>query len=1069
MSNLVIGVGGTGKGVVTWLEYYLQRDFARLKNKFSLFVIDGPAVDPAYKVLDPLGLKGEIDFDLSLNERRAYQLSYDSALDIAEIKKGKERKFICDWLSKPDAEKITGNSFEPRTAGFGMSRAPAKACFYVEAEGMKTRLISLIGGIANLERVILVGSLIGGTGSGMLNEIAVLIRDILNDMALVGGKSVKLYGVTVLARGFEKVFVSDAGVCARNARCFAGIREIQRLLSQKNYDRQVSKNVILKNMDQLYDVSLIVDGNPDIPFTKPEATEPVNAIANAVANGILVIGSNEIGPTTVVWENSRGTFPNIFRSFGAHMYVYSPEMTMNLMSYLFVRDFYGRVISATGGNVENRVKDIFGSSKFTRMISEFDDVHPLPLAPPIAGDRTTFSELIINFSTSLSEFYESGLKISEQIENRGGFWGLGGTTNREIIDTCDNMWNDLFAQRREGTLNDTLNSISNEILDNFQQRIWEDLNDIFIDKQQSPPKPKDLQNYPGALKEAVDLLQCLETTISSCKAYFDHNYGGILLPKTQKAKQDAKTKLSKTRNRLDNLKENGKDFDDQDEYIADFEQVIYIEAWEIFMKRFDELLAKLQKVAFKYWNLFGAPAEGWFEYLKLLDQDCRGWEKVFRKKLEKMKDNLPFIRYLPRPYEAPLMNLYKSKARNHLNKFLSESHWSILKDQNTGQVNFYLSTPKCDIKNRDVVLTPFKNVITGEGYKSKVGFHHWKDIFDFCNNTIKGTFEPMDIWDAFAYDYVQWKSKQAAIPGEDDSLNGYAIKKFKHSKLRSKCLLPTSRPLPLLRFFFTGGTTGHTDEGKQVHAAFSALNIRTKESPIFEKMLLAFECNSTPAAGAHSLENWPYYSRCLEDYWKYNQNPDNTPIHICPEERNVYQIEKKLFGFTNEKKILHPSVVVHLGRMEEFRLFWLTYLSGIFGQWEKSYPTEPNRPHDYVITVTRNGQDIPVNLEQVGDYQSLMYNFLKRDKNAEDVREVIKDQWISKVSKMEDSISEITSWIGKFTERYQKIKLRPYMGKAQDTMNRKDLVDAIWISIWSYVNDIREVKKDSAGKMETHA
>ena len=228
--------------------------------------------------------------------------------------------------------------------------------------------------------------------------------------------------ITVMARGFDKVFVSDSGKRARNARCFAGIREIQRLLSQKNYDRQISETVILKNMEQLYDVSLIVDGNPGIPFTKPEAKEPINEITNAVANGILVIGSNEIASSTVVWENNRGVFPKIFRSFGDHMYIYSSEMITDLMSYYFVKDFYGKVLTSFGGNMENRTRDVFGSSKLTTMLYESDDTHPLPLKYPSNGKRDEIRNLISGFSTSLSEFYEYKLKLSEQIENRGVFW-----------------------------------------------------------------------------------------------------------------------------------------------------------------------------------------------------------------------------------------------------------------------------------------------------------------------------------------------------------------------------------------------------------------------------------------------------------------------------------------------------------------------------------------------------------------------------------------------------------------------------------------------------------------------
>ena len=628
----------------------------------------------------------------------------------------------------------------------------------------------------------------------------------------------------------------------------------------------------------------------------------------------------------------------------------------------------------------------------------------------------------------------------------------------------------MFDKDREGSIDKTLDTISGEILNNFQQRIWNNLTDIFIDKQQVPPKPKNLQDYPGALREAVELLRELESKISSCMTYFEHKYHKVLKQEGQKEKDAISKRLDQARSTLVDLGENSKNYDDQDELIRIFEQKIYFDAWEVYMVKLEDLLTKLQAVSLKYWNLFGAPAEGWFEYIKLMNKDCRGREEAFRKKIDNMKDNLPFIRYLPRPYEAPLLAMYRDYVNEHLDRFLLNSSWSLMKDQNTGEVGFYLSTRKDEPAKRDAILTPFKNVITGEGYKSKVTFHHWKDVFDYGKNTISADFKQMDIWDALAYDFIQWEIKHLKKDAAQATKRDYALKKTRYAKLRAKCLLPTKIPMKLNSFYFSGGSTGYTDKGKEMYKEFSELGLGIKESSIFDKMLVSFECNSNAPGTAHSLEQWAYYSKCRGDYWEYNKNPDNTPIHICPEERNACLIEQSLYEFINEIKLLHPSVVVHLGRIEDFRLFWLAYLSGIFAKWETSYPKEPNRPHDYIITVERGGQEIPINLGQVGHYQELMYNFLKNlDRDAEAVRKVVKEQWQSKVAEMEDPNAEIESWIGKFMERKEKIKLRPYMGEAQDTINRDDLIDAIWISIWRYISYIKKVNKNgSKGNIKTN-
>lgn len=1060
MSDLIIGVGGTGRGVITWLKYYLKRDFEFLQSNMNLFVIDGPDRDTDYRVIDPLSPEGELVSDFSATPHESYQLSYDCAQDIQKIREGNKIPHISDWLSQNEAEKIKGNAFDPKTHGFGASRGPAKACFYKEADKLRNTLNGLMNNINGLNRIILVGSLVGGTGAGMLNEIAALLRDSIEERTQQGQQSIKLYGITALARGFDSVFNTPETKQARNARCFAGIREVQRQLSQKAYDRQITNNITLKNLNNLYDVSILVDNNQNLGVGNPASEVPANAICNAIGNGIILLSSGIIGAHTIQWENNRGVYPRIFRSFGDHIYIYSPDFIINIMAYRFVKEFYGKITSAPATGVDNRIVEVFASSNFSNMVMLwYNGAGQLYLNPPQQGSRSDFSTLITKFSTLQNTFYESSLKITDKVQNRGGWFGMGGMTNGQVIRACESNYNYLFSSAGNENIDLKLQFIYEKILGEFEEKIWENLYDIFTDKTNTPHKPKDLRNNPNCLKEAHSFLRKIDDILQKCIGYFSEQYQTRLQSASISLKQSAHADVTSKLNELNESGESKKNADEQDEFKVAFEQKVYIEAWEKFIAWIENTLNQMKAISNKYWVLFGQPAEGWFSYIEKMNEDSRAKEQSFNTQLHNIKDALPFTRYLPRPYDKIIEKIYKDQVADHLDTFLMNSNWQLTRDQITGKVEFLLSTPNKIRQNRNGILKPYLDVLAGGAFRAIVDFHHWMDVFEYCRAIVDGNFRSMDIWDAFAYDYKQWEWTHENIPNCTPAQ--FSNSKIKHATKRSSCMLPTRQPLH--RFYITGNSTGSTKHGQNMNQSFSQNSlqgIKLTSDNRFSKMFLSFECNVVTPDNAHQLEDWPYFDTCLQDYFKYNQIGNQTPVHNCPEERYAFIIENELFQLTRQIKLLDPSVTAHLGNPDNFRLFWLAELSGLMNTYKRKDPNAPHHPGKVIIPVFRNNQKIDIVLGNVGDYGRQLYKFLDSSKDATDVRNVITEKWSEKLKAMTSKDDDIELLIGKFSERTNNIKLDRFAQDPNnpgdiDIINRDDLIDAIWVSLSLYVEAIR--------------
>ncbi|WP_228540645.1 tubulin-like doman-containing protein [Nocardia sp. XZ_19_369] len=255
---LVIGVGGTGRWVLTHLRSRLLAD-GRLAG-----------ADPA--ALDAVKLLG-FDIDSqnvyefaghSLAESEVQYSTPELADVIHNIRDNRDNDHnaryqeIREWISQEDAEAYDLallNDF--MDSGAGQMRQWGRLGV-VLAQGLYERIRTIVGTLAKGGRVdvFVTGSLCGGTGSATLFDVAAIVHDVLQ---YVAPDTRNVSGVFLLPAGLTST-VSSAEFPWLEACAYASLRELDRFQrgSLHNTLKHNGREIVLRN--RLFSTCYLLDG-----------------------------------------------------------------------------------------------------------------------------------------------------------------------------------------------------------------------------------------------------------------------------------------------------------------------------------------------------------------------------------------------------------------------------------------------------------------------------------------------------------------------------------------------------------------------------------------------------------------------------------------------------------------------------------------------------------------------------------------------------------------------------------------------------------------------------------------
>jgi hypothetical protein len=356
--SIVIGIGGTGKWVLTDLKKSILEKESKIPDKVRLISFDVTDKDEPPVVRSWFNLENGkvedfmLDYDPSRNE--FYNFSGNLTEVLNELKKNPDTyPYIKNWLRKEDAEYFEGKV--TTELGAGQIRQLSRLSFFLNAEDVFSRIYNAVREITS-KRVsnepilsFITSSFAGGTGCGTFIDFANLIHYAFEKIG-VARDQYYLFGIFVLPRGFEEITDKIDSIKRFNANSIAAFREMHRFITFLDHDISYSSNLIYKQKFHLFDFVYFIDG-------KGRRDKHSIFLCPAISEFINVFLIEGISPTTELpnilmtgireqIKNHRGKIDiPIYSTFGIHKYIFEIKDLIISYAHKLSRDILDHFIS----------------------------------------------------------------------------------------------------------------------------------------------------------------------------------------------------------------------------------------------------------------------------------------------------------------------------------------------------------------------------------------------------------------------------------------------------------------------------------------------------------------------------------------------------------------------------------------------------------------------------------------------------------------------------------------------------------------------------------------------------
>ncbi|MGH3624672.1 MAG: tubulin-like doman-containing protein, partial [Sciscionella sp.] len=323
---VVIGTGGSGKWVATDLklaavdmrnrellrehgESARQRpDWDTLPPEIQILTVDVSKADH-HPVIRHDAFRSEFSLDYTEASDEFVDISASFGTVIKEISEGRPQDFarISAWLSKSDANCYDVRRLPASTGnGAGQLRQLGRTSLFVALQGKHTLLDRIGNAIQRAAAartdnskitIFVCGSLAGGTGSGIMWDIAALARHYAESVV---PDRYDVVGFVVLPGAFRRIASSGAVERVRMAaNTYAGLRELTRLMdSQTRTTFGYNANLEVRLDHPIFSVAYLVEGSRpsgyDLAVEQPHfGTYP------SIADAILLHAATTVDLTQV--------------------------------------------------------------------------------------------------------------------------------------------------------------------------------------------------------------------------------------------------------------------------------------------------------------------------------------------------------------------------------------------------------------------------------------------------------------------------------------------------------------------------------------------------------------------------------------------------------------------------------------------------------------------------------------------------------------------------------------------------------------------------------------------------
>lgn len=431
---MVIGLGGTGK----WILTYLKQSLIEASNDWIAKNSELKNLDPNYGKSLPEGIKLlclDIDIAKQITVDDEIQLDYDPATtedfayfgeSLSDIKdhvsKGEVHPVIGPWFERDDAMKLTLPISEQDITGAGQQRHYCRLCFLKSLTNRDnsrrfTQILpnyfnyfkereSKFPGIENY--FIIVGSLAGGTGSGCILDVAQILKYYLEERRVLSNSTI--IGISILSEAFSTTFRSLSSLQWNlvQSNCVATMREIHRFLVLRGqgypfyeYKGNWNPSPPLTDKKMPFDVYYLLDGTRPSGGDNLTSFEEEYTVYPAVADYLLNICCQKDRPFDP--SNTRNIISNteegVFSTLGCHTWIFPVEDIIHDFSMQLAND-YIRFLKAgvpPTYNLKEEVMDFLRNSD--RYYCQNAPLEEYFLGKTLQSEKFSFLDDILNIIT----------------------------------------------------------------------------------------------------------------------------------------------------------------------------------------------------------------------------------------------------------------------------------------------------------------------------------------------------------------------------------------------------------------------------------------------------------------------------------------------------------------------------------------------------------------------------------------------------------------------------------------------------------------------------------------------
>lgn len=946
---LIVGVGGGGRGILNHLKYDLEQEYGSAQAaRTRLVCIDGPETDQYI-------LPGEFQIDTHPGSPEFICTEVSPAPTLQRIAReevGPPEKQITSWLSPAEAAKIPASALNPLT-GLGGERVPGHILFYLQLDDLQQRLLqayqqsrAALSGDQASDRVvvILMGSLAGGTGAGLLWDIAHLLRE------PTAGNQDPLLCLLPLPNTYHPLLKSEGERVKHDAKNFAGIRELARFMtaSHRLPTRMTFSDTIAIENGQLFDVPFLADG--DRPDSKVNDVIPQWGIVPAMADFLLALIQDNLAThrpiynALVNWGTAHiGGAPTPaerFGSFGVSSLRYPWKEVLGSFAYRFAYELYEAILEPIGEAVEAgrlRATRTLNDCPFTTMVE-----NPATARMAPADYRQLASRVSTGRTGSLP--FPTHDPLVEEIKH-GGFWFLK-VPDEEVIRNAEELRDRYLGGETDlssSTVRGWMNLQSRKILELFfgtdrveGERslglIEREVLRLFFHPEGEHLSPIPLSESPHSLVIARDYLQALWERLGHFADHWEAAYRGHLYPEGDGRPSLLALQIERVDRRREAMHRNPKDTrEEQEVYLQEAQKLMELEIWAILVKGIGDLVRSLRERLDGLWALIGDDADGWVNilegYKELMDR-CYTRDITRRQGFTALK----LRRYLPNPGGLAEDQLFEDVADPALNELLRQISWEFTVDpKDPARYRLLLCGPQVPGYQYQAHEGALLNAFTRERL-GRVNRYNPYEHVQYALNVLQGPLSQKTLWDMLWYDYAyEWRQQaENREKGPDD----YVRERLDWLMERSEVLLNyTTSPTLHAESYLFGKflTASGTDNPAHDLAARFVTQLAQKGVQRTDDDLYAKELRRVNVELKIPLTSWSGYEGALEHYLEYHQVPSNTLVHIYPNEQNAFRIEALIARKIDRSfagKTLDPTVVALLDSPETFRTFALCLIDG---------------------------------------------------------------------------------------------------------------------------------------------